>query len=83
MVNKYSFSCYIITFSFNCQESVSRYNTHRNEILLTSINLLQTKDTASCILLSKVFDGAFASVIWNVDSTENITIKDSFQFYNE
>lgn len=73
----------IITFSFNCQESVSRYNTRRNEILLTSINLLQTKDTASCILLSKVFDGAFASVIWNVDSTENITIKDSFQFYNE
>lgn len=73
----------IITFSFNCQESVSRYNTRRNEILLTTINLLQTKDTASCILLSKVFDGAFASVIWNVDSTENITIKDSFQFYNE
>lgn len=82
MVNKYSFLV-IITFSFNCQEFVSRYNTHRNEILLTTINLLQTKDTASCILLSKVFDGAFASVIWNVDSTENITIKDSFQFYNE
>lgn len=73
----------IITFSFNCQESVSRYNTRRNEILLTTINLLQTKDTASCILLSKVFDGAFASVIWNVDFTENITIKDCFQFYNE
>lgn len=83
MVNKYSFSCYNNLLIYNCQESVSRYNTRRNEILLTSINLLQTKDTASCILLLRVFDGAFASVIWNVDSTENITIKDSFQFYNE